>query len=397
MGVLDHDEQRSDASLSFCELAKCVQRRIASTVGRKFGPRGSDFSGDRKGQKVRKVGHRLPIGNGLAANGVRELAEPFGRRIGSVEARHDLELTEHRIKRGVGVQRRSLIRDSLLSAGALHDFGDQPRLADARFAADQHELTFALARLLPAIEQRAEFVVTPDELAEASTVQSVKAAFGDELALEPPRSDRHVESADRHLAKIAKGELVADKPSRGIRNHHLVRAAEALETSGEIGCFAHHRPAFVNAGADKIANDHFASCDPDTGCKTFAGGRTERGHLQEHRSCRAKGSRRIILVRLRPAEIYEKTISERLRNVATKAGNLLGDNSLVFGNDFPHFFRIKPRHQPGRADQVGEHHRYLPPFGGISSGPAWRAGDCQQNLRIEIGDCLEDPLARSQR
>ena len=121
-------------------------------------------------------------------------------------------------------------------------------------------------------------MVAPDELPEASSVQSVKATFGGPLCVKPPYADRCLEAADTHLSEIGKSELVSDQLACRIGNHHHIGASKALQTSREIGGFADNCPALVDARADEIANDDLACCYTRARRKAFAGRRPEGPH-----------------------------------------------------------------------------------------------------------------------
>ena len=64
-----------------------------------------------------------------------------------------------------------------LSSKALQQRRRQPRLADARLAGEQHNLTFAGLCLRPAPQQQFEFFFPPDKLGQPARVESLEAAF----------------------------------------------------------------------------------------------------------------------------------------------------------------------------------------------------------------------------
>ena len=64
---------------------------------------------------------------------------------------------------------------------------DQPRLAEARLADDQHELTLALARALPAPAEQIEFLLAPDERRQRARAAASAAAARANDAIERDR------------------------------------------------------------------------------------------------------------------------------------------------------------------------------------------------------------------
>jgi hypothetical protein len=70
----------------------------------------------------------------------------------------------------------------------------------------------------------------------------------------------------------------------------------------------------------------------------------------------------VVLVRARPTEIRQHAVAHVLGDVPVPAPDDLGDRGLISADDLPQVFRIEPRRQLGRAHQVAEHHRQLPPL-----------------------------------
>ena len=71
----------------------------------------------------------------------------------------------------------------------------------------------------------------------------------------------------------------------------------------------------------------------------------------------------LVLVRLRPAEIGEHAVAHVLGDVAAPALDHLGAAVLIRADHLAHVLGIEPRRKLGRADQVDEQHRQLPPLG----------------------------------
>ena len=109
----------------------------------------------------------------------------------------------------------------------------------------------------------------------------------------------------------------------------------------------------------------------------------------------------LVLVRLRPAEVGEHAIAHVLGDVAAPALDHLGAAFLI-GADHPaHVLGIEPRRQLGRADQIAEQHRQLPPLGfrrpNFGCCLTWGALFClrRQSRFRQSGDRFEELAAMS--
>ena len=72
---------------------------------------------------------------------------------------------------------------------------------------------------------------------------------------------------------------------------------------------------------------------------------------------------RVILMRLRIAEVDEQAIAEILGDMALKAGDHLGAGVLIGPHHFAPVFGVELAGQHGRVHQVTEQHRELAAFG----------------------------------
>ena len=79
----------------------------------------------------------------------------------------------------------------------------------------------------------------------------------------------------------------------------------------------------------------------------------------------------LVLVRLRPAEIGEHAVAHVLGDVPAPALDHLGAGVLIGADHRAHVLGIEPRRQLGRAHQVAEQHRQLPPLG-LGWARRWR-------------------------
>ena len=226
----------------------------------------------------------------------------------------------------------------------------------------QDHLAVAVLGPGPALEQDAELVLAPDQRREMLAVERLEAAFGATLALDPPGGERLGEALEAPRAEIGQLEEATDQPARGLADDHGPRRRERLQSCGEVRRLADHRLLLRGTLADQIADHHLAGRDAGSHrqCPTIVGGEAaDRLGEVETRPDRALG---VVLMRLRKAEIGEHAIAHELRDVALVAADDLAAGALVGGDHRPHVFRIEPRRQRGRADQIAEQHRELPAF-----------------------------------
>ena len=74
------------------------------------------------------------------------------------------------------------------------------------------------------------------------------------------------------------------------------------------------------------------------------------------------GALRVILVRMRIAKIYHRTVAMMSRDKAVEAGNGFSNAAPVAGDDCAEVFGIEPRGQRSRSDQVTKQYRKLAAF-----------------------------------
>jgi hypothetical protein len=88
-------------------------------------------------------------------------------------------LTDDRMKRAVSMLRGAEVAqsDMRLVGDAFQQRSRKPRFADARFAGEQNDLTFAALCSRPAPMQKFEFFFPPNECRQAGCVKRVKAAL----------------------------------------------------------------------------------------------------------------------------------------------------------------------------------------------------------------------------
>ena len=64
----------------------------------------------------------------------------------------------------------------------------------------------------------------------------------------------------------------------------------------------------------------------------------------------------VVLMRTREAEIDQHPIAHELGDEAVVARDRARTSVMIDPDNFAHVFRIKPRRQRGRADEIAKHH-----------------------------------------
>ncbi len=106
----------------------------------------------------------------------------------------------------------------------------------------------------------------------------------------------------------------------------------------------------------------------------------------------------VVLMRLRIAEINEHAVAHILGDKAAKAADGVGDAAMVGADDLAQILGIEARRQRRRADQIAEHHRQLPPLGGVLRRRTGRCGGRRRCFgRGQTGDGSEETLAVPER
>ena len=151
-----------------------------------------------------------------------------------------------------------------LGSEAFQQRSRQSRLADARFAREQHHLAFAGLRLRPAPQQQFEFFFPPDKLGQAARVESLEAAFDRSRSQCRPSSHRPCDALEVLRSKVLKLEQIAHELPSALRNDDAVRLRNALQARRKVRRLANDGLLLRSARADQVADDHQARCDADT-------------------------------------------------------------------------------------------------------------------------------------
>ena len=121
----------------------------------------------------------------------------------------------------------------------------QARLAQARLADEQDDLTHALLGLLPALLQQADLVVAAGQRREPGRPRRLDRAlaFADALHLEELDGLRHPLELSR--AEAGALELAPDQPVGGLATNDLAGRGDVLQPDGHVPRLPHQRNRFL--------------------------------------------------------------------------------------------------------------------------------------------------------
>ena len=305
--------------------------------------------------------------------------EPGRGGIAAFHPRGPLQLGDHRIERAVEVIGRAVVVEHRRSVGPdlLPQRLDDARLADPRLARQQHHLTVAILGPGPALEQDAELVLTPDQRREMLAVQRFEAALSATLALDPKGSNGLGEALEMLRTEIGKLEQPTHEPPGTPTDDDDARFGERLEARRQVRGLANHGLLLRPALADQLADHDQTGGDADPSSQRFAGGRLQSRQRIDDREPGPDRPLGIVLMRPRPPEVGQHTIAHVLGDVALPALDHLGAGAMIGADHVPHVLGVEPRRKLGRADQVTEQQRQLPPLGlcrpRSGCGLGWRA------------------------
>jgi hypothetical protein len=238
----------------------------------------------------------------------------------------------------------------------------EARLADAGLAGNQHDRALAALRLLPAPQQRRQLLVAADER-RGGRAQRLEPALGPALAQYPRGLDRRRQTFDLDRPEILIVEQAAGQPPRARPDHHGPRCRQRLQPCCKVRRLADHRLLLRRAFADQIAHHHEPGGDPAPHLQRLPGGGIEPGDRLDQLEPGPHRPLGVVLVGPRIAEIGEHPVAHVLGDKTAGAIDDRGDNAVIGADHRAQILGVEPGRQRGRADQIAEHHRQLPPLG----------------------------------
>ena len=190
------------------------------------------------------------------------------------------------------------------------------RLADARPARDERDLTFVLACLAPAVEEQRHLMLAPYEGRQALGLRRLKAADVLRLTQDRPGGNRRVEAFQGSRSKRLQLERAAQEPPRGLGDHHGARLGQRLQSRRQIGRFADDGLFLRRAPSDKIADHNDPSGDADADLEIFIRARFELRDDRRHVEAGPDRALGVLLVGAREAEIGQHAIAHEFGDEA---------------------------------------------------------------------------------
>jgi hypothetical protein len=252
---------------------------------------------------------------------------------------------------------------------------DDARLADARLPGQEHDLAFALLGLPPAIEEETELQLATDERREALGVQALEAPLETPGPQDLERPHRLGEAPEGARAEILHLEQPTDQAPRALGDDHLPRLRQGLQPRGEVRGLADDGLLLGRTFADQIADDDQPGSDADPRRQCRARGRLQPADHLGDRQPSAHCPLGLVFVCLGPAEVGQHAVAHELGDEALEASDHPGRRVLIGAEHLAHVLGIELGRQFGRADQIDEHHRQLPPLGLARGRPrSWLSG-----------------------
>jgi hypothetical protein len=340
-------EQGCQGQAALLGRAQC-ERRIA-VAGRDRQQRGEERRG---------------LGNARRRQYGFELVELRLRRVLGGKAGGTPQLHDKRVQDAVAVIGRALITQPRvrLVRGLGGELSAEPRLADAGLAREQDDLAGAGPGPAQAVAQQGALRRPPDEVGEPAA-RRLEPALGHGDAFDREGFDRLGKALCCLPAEIGEPEQVADEAAGVAGDDDLPGLRKRLQARRKVGGLADHRLLPRRAFADQIA-DH----DKPGGNADTDGERLRSTGLQApHRRCyfqpRPHRPLGIVLMRPRIAEIGQHPVAHEFGDKAVVARDDAGNGVLIGADLLAQFLGVEPGRHGGRADEIAEHHRQLPPLG----------------------------------
>jgi hypothetical protein len=257
-------------------------------------------------------------------------------------------------------------------------------------AREQYDLAAAGPRPAQAVAQQGALRRPADEVGEPAARRLEPAlCYGD--ALDRKGLDRLGEPLDRLPAEVAQPEQVADQAAGARGGHDSVGFGQGLQARSEIG-----RIADDIVLDDLAADDNQPGGDPNPRVELF--GLIQPRHPFDQYQPASRCALGVVLMRLRISEINQNAIAHVAGNKAAKSLDNLCDAAMVGADDPAQILGIEPCRQGRRADEIAEHHRHLPPLGGVGRLRTGRCGGRRERLGGgQTRDGSEEALAVPER
>jgi hypothetical protein len=136
-----------------------------------------------------------------------------------------------------------------------------------------------------------------------------------------------------------------------------------LQSRREIRRLAHYTTLLGFAGTDQIAYDDETCGNTDTDRQSAAGRSRHWPRGRHNLQTGANRSLGVVLMRPRVAEVCQNPVAHILGHESIETPDHRRNVFVVLAEHLAQVFRVKPRRNRGRADEVAEHDSETPTFG----------------------------------
>ena len=365
MGILE-DHQHRPLPREHRELPQQrLERLLLLALGREVRSPVTASGGGRDRQQLGEKRHVL-VRWPRRGEQCLQLGELNLGRVLARETSGAFQLRDGRVQCAVLVVRRAEVAQASvrLACKPLLERSGDARLADARLAGKQYNLTLAALGSLPAPEQQLDLLLAPNQRRLAAQgVQRLEAVLDRAFAEDTPGRHWFGKALRLDCAEVLVFEETAGQAVRALRDHHRVRLGKSLQPGGEVRRLTDHRLLLGGAGSDEIADHDQPGRDADTDPQRLLRGGEMPDSVHESKS----GPNRplgVVLVRRGIAEVHQHPVAHVLGDEAIEAANGLGNAAVIRADHVAQVLGIEARGERRRADEIAKHHRKLPPLGG---------------------------------
>ncbi len=293
----------------------------------------------------------------------------------------------------LGVQRLQ-VRSELV-----HEVVDEPRLADARLAAQQDRRPLSGAGALGRTGEPGALGRAVDERQQARSALGLEARDVGAGREDLEELDRGVEAAQLVGAERCEVEVARDEPLDRVGHGHRARPRRALDACRDVRCLA-ERVGLPAGRAALVADDHRPAVDADASLQVDAMARRDPGRdgveIAQDLPAAAHGADRVVLLGTRVAEVHHHAVALPGRGVPAVALDRGLDALLVGPDHRAQVLGVEALRERRRLDEVARHRRDLSPFGRAAARRAdqrSRLLDGDEHLAVLIargGENLDD-------
>jgi hypothetical protein len=259
---------------------------------------------------------------------------------------------------------------------------NQGGFANAGFPTEEHHLSKPRLTLLPASQEKPEFLLTPYQ--ERQPGRGRLSPVTRRLPMAEDAEDSHglCHAFELMYPYILQSERAVEQARRHSTQHHRIRGCQALEARRNVGGIAQGELFLACPTADG-ANDHDPGVQAQADRHTHPVLQHQTGIQRCHdvhngqpgAHCPLGG----IFVRLGIAKVDEQAIARVLRHIAVKGLDRRHCDRLVGAHHGPIVFRIQLLSEARRANQIAKHHRELTAFG-VRGG----RGGCEESTVDQV-------------